>query len=199
MTSLQPAATAKRALRQAIRQRRAARSAAELAAAGSTLADVALALPELAAATIVAAYVGIGSEPPSLPLLERLAGAGVHVLLPVVVAGRTLDWAAFRGESSLAATGPVDLREPTGSRLGPAALRTAGLVLVPALAVDRRGIRLGAGGGYYDRALSAIAPGAATLAVVFADEVLDVLPAEPHDRPVTGALTPAGVVSFGTD
>jgi len=70
-------------------------------------------------------------------------------------------------------------------------------VLVPALAVDRRGVRLGRGGGFYDRSLPLCAPGARLVAVVRDEEVVDELPAEPHDVPMTHALTPgAGLIAL---
>jgi 5-formyltetrahydrofolate cyclo-ligase len=66
------------------------------------------------------------------------------------------------------------------------------VVLVPALAVDRRGVRLGRGGGFYDRSLSFCRPGARLVAVVRDSELVDELPGEPHDVPMTHALTPGG-------
>jgi 5-formyltetrahydrofolate cyclo-ligase len=63
--------------------------------------------------------------------------------------------------------------------------------VVPALAVDHRGARLGRGGGYYDRALSHARPDATLVAVLFDDELVDHLPAEPHDRPVDAVVTPS--------
>jgi 5-formyltetrahydrofolate cyclo-ligase len=193
---VESASAAKRAQRLSLRQRRAARSPAAQVAAGAALVDVALGVPEVAAAGVVAAYVGIGTEPPTLPLLERLQADGVRVLLPIVTGGRTLDWAVFTGPAGLAVVGPVGFREPTGPRLGPGGLAAAAVVLVPALAVDRRGCRLGTGGGYYDRALAAGSPETTTLAVVYDDEVLDRVASEPHDRRVSGALTPSGRLRF---
>jgi 5-formyltetrahydrofolate cyclo-ligase len=190
---------AKQAARQAARQRRGARTPVARAAAGASLAAVAMAAPEVRDARVVAAYVGVGSEPPTLALLDALLAAGVRVLLPVVAAGRTLDWGGYSGESELvpvAGGGGLSLLEPAGTRLGPAALGSAAAVLVPALAVDRRGFRLGTGGGYYDRALGLVAPTVPVLAVVYDDELFDAVPSERHDRPVTGALTPSGVRRF---
>uniref|UniRef100_UPI0030EF2491 5-formyltetrahydrofolate cyclo-ligase n=1 Tax=Aquipuribacter hungaricus TaxID=545624 RepID=UPI0030EF2491 len=102
------------------------------------------------------------------------------------------------------AAGQTPDRGPGGPRLGTAAVASCDLVLVPALAVDRAGTRLGQGGGSYDRALARAhtAPGRRpgeggplVLAVVHDDEVLDdLLPREPHDVAVHGALTPSGVV-----
>lgn len=71
----------------------------------------------------------------------------------------------------------------------------ADVVLAPALAVDRLGRRLGRGGGSFDRALARVDPRRA-LAVVYDDEVLDHIPAEPHDQRVGGALTPSALLRF---
>jgi 5-formyltetrahydrofolate cyclo-ligase len=69
-------------------------------------------------------------------------------------------------------------------------VRDADVVLVPALAVDRDGHRLGRGRGYYDRALESVT--APVVAVVYDDDVIDDVPIEPHDRCVDGRLTPSG-------
>jgi 5-formyltetrahydrofolate cyclo-ligase len=84
------------------------------------------------------------------------------------------------------------LREPVGPRLGPDAIAQAVMIIVPALAVDSHGNRLGRGGGSYDRALARIAPGALTVALLHDGELLDELPAEEHDRRVRVAITPNG-------
>jgi 5-formyltetrahydrofolate cyclo-ligase len=142
----------------------------------------------------VAAYVSFGDEPPTLQLLDDLRAAGVAVLLPVIDDTR-LDWAAYTSTTDLAA-GPRGMPEPTGRRLGPKALADADVVVVPAVAVDLRGHRLGRGAGYYDRALSGV--DAHTIAVVYDEELLSEVPHEPHDVPVAAALTPRGITSFSS-
>ncbi|SDD30975.1 5-formyltetrahydrofolate cyclo-ligase [Actinokineospora iranica] len=137
------------------------------------------------------AYVPIGSEPGSVQMLDEVADHGVRILLPIVT-GRgpgPLDWAWYDGPEHLR-PGPFGLRQPIGERLGETALRIADVVLVPALAVDRSGTRLGRGAGYYDRSLSIAAPDTPLVAVVRDPELFDVLPSEPHDVAVTGVLTP---------
>jgi 5-formyltetrahydrofolate cyclo-ligase len=112
------------------------------------------------------------------------------VLLPVgPVAGSELAWAVDTGRL---VPGRFGLLEPVGPRLGPTAIGTADVVVVPALAVSRAGVRLGRGGGYYDRALRHARDGALVVAVVFDDEVVDEVPAEPHDHRVDVVVTPAG-------
>ena len=140
---------------------------------------------------IVCAYVPFGTEPGSTALLDQLLDLGKRVLLPIVpeLPG-PLEWAVYEGLSSL---GPGRLRgllEPTGRRLGPDTLGTADLMLIPALAVDDEGVRLGRGAGYYDRSLAFAAPGAALIAVVRDAELVRELPAESHDVRMTGVLTP---------
>ncbi len=150
----------------------------------------------------VCAYWPVGAEPGSPALLDGLVCRGCRVLLPVVdnpgvgvAAGPgpndpvPLDWAEYTGAASLR-LGPLRLYEPLGPRLGCAAIATAVLVLVPALAVDQHGVRLGRGGGYYDRTLPLAAPGVPLVAIVRDDEVLASLPMQPHDVPVSAALTP---------
>lgn len=166
------------------------------------LADRALDLPELAHARTVAAYVSVGSEPGTLALLDALRARGVRVLLPVLLPDNDLDWGAYEGEASLARVrhgGRMELLEPAGERLGPDAVTTADAVLLPGLAVDARGMRLGRGGGSYDRVLARLDRAGADPALVvllYDTEVLDRVPEEAHDRPVHAVVTPSGVRRF---
>jgi len=130
----------------------------------------------------------MGREPGSLRLLDMLRDGGTEVLLPVVVADG-LDWARYAGAGELIA-GALGTRAPTGPRLGPSALATADAVLVPALAVDHRGVRLGRGGGYYDRALATLPPGARLVALLHDGELVERLPADPWDTTVTSVVEP---------
>lgn len=194
---------AKAELRARLRAARRSRTPADLARQGRLLAEVVATLPELAAIPTggwVSAYVSVGSEPPTGPLLDALVDAGVGVLLPVLLPDLDLDWAAYQGASRLALSAVAarsGLLEPTGPRMGPEALSVAALVLVPCLAIGGGGIRLGQGGGSYDRALRRVGSTVPTAGVVYDSELLVQVPAEPHDRPVTMAVHPAGVVRFG--
>ncbi|MCC3769952.1 5-formyltetrahydrofolate cyclo-ligase [Streptomyces sp. UNOC14_S4] len=189
---------AKGELRRGFLAVRAGLTPGDRGAAEAALARRALELPELAEAGTVAAYVSVGSEPGTRALLEALRERGVRVLLPVLLPDNDLDWALYRGSDHLvrAARG---LLEPDGPRLGPSAIASADTVLLPGLAVDARGLRLGRGGGSYDRALERLSlAGAAPARVVllYDTEVVQSLPAEPHDQPVTAAVTPSGVHHF---
>lgn len=182
---------AKSALRLELRARR--RGAARPAADAERLADHVCALPEVQRASRVAAYVSAPHEPPTTQLLDRWRQEGRAVLLPVVLADLDLDWALDDD-----AHRPGLLRavhEPAGERLGVDAVRGADVVVVPALAVDRAGRRLGQGGGSYDRALARVAPHALVVALVHPDELVDgPLPTEAHDRRVDVVITAHEVV-----
>lgn len=145
----------------------------------------------------VCAYVPVGSEPGSVDLVDTLHGRGVRVLLPVArraIAG--LQWGEYRPGELVEA--PFGLREPAAPWQGADAIAQASVILVPALAVDRSGIRLGRGAGFYDRALPLADPAARRIAVVRDDELVEALPAEPHDVRMTHALTPTrGPVTLG--
>jgi 5-formyltetrahydrofolate cyclo-ligase len=131
---------------------------------------------------VVALYLSFATEPGTGPLIEWLADQRVRVLAPTLLPDADLGW--------------MDV--PDGPPLGLDAITDADVILVPALAVDLRGHRLGRGGGSYDRALSRVRPHQTVLAVVQNDEVFDAVPNESHDRIVDGALTPSGVRYFGT-
>ena len=138
---------AKRALRREVLAARRARKGSE----GSEGAVVRLAarvldVPEVARAAVVAAYVSVGSEPGTGPLLEQLHEAGVRVLLPVLLPDGDLNWAPYEGPASLRTAGR-GLLEPATDPLGVDAIRTADVALVPGVAVSVDGHRLGRGGG----------------------------------------------------
>ncbi|MFD5795877.1 5-formyltetrahydrofolate cyclo-ligase [Streptomyces diastatochromogenes] len=170
--------------------------------AGDTLAARALELPELARARSVAAYVSVGSEPGTLALLDALRARGVRVLLPALLPDNDLDWGEYAGPDSLARIqhgGKMALFEPSGERLGPDAVTAADVVLLPGLAVDARGMRLGRGGGSYDRVLARLERAGAHPALVvllYDTEVVARVPAEAHDQPVHAVVTPSGVRRF---
>ncbi|MEV7415749.1 5-formyltetrahydrofolate cyclo-ligase [Streptomyces sp. NPDC089919] len=194
--------SAKADLRRELLAARRALSPGAVAEAAGLLARQALDLPELAGARTVAAYVSVGTEPGTLALLDLLRERGTRVLLPVLLPDNDLDWAAYEGPQSLAEAahpGKMRLLEPAGPRLGPGAVTEADAVLLPGLAVDGRGMRLGRGGGSYDRVLARLAAAGADPALVvllYDAEVVDRVPEEPHDRPVRAVATPSGVRRF---
>ena len=118
----------------------------------------------------IALYVSMGAEPQTGALIDWLLASGREVLLPILYADNDL---------------------------GSAAIAMADLVICPALAVDRHGVRLGRGGGSYDRALARVSPGTPVWAAVYDTEIVDQLPSDRHDQPVNAALTPTRLVPLG--
>ena len=160
------------ALRAEVAARRKARSQPERDAAAATLGERVLALPELAAASTVTAYESFPTEPGTGPLLAALRGRNVRVLLPVLRGDNDLDWVA------------------EGEELGVKAVRAADVVICPAVAATPDGLRLGRGGGSYDRVLARVDPSTLTVALLQDDEVVDDVPTDPHDRRVDVVITP---------
>jgi 5-formyltetrahydrofolate cyclo-ligase len=187
VTSPREPGAGKSALRERILAARRARPKAERTAAAAAIV-VAL-LQRLSTVRAFAAYVPEETEPGYGRLPAAYTQLGARVLLPVVPpAGSELAWAVDTGRL---APGRFGLLEPVGPRLGPTAIGTADVIVVPALAVARDGVRLGRGGGYYDRALRHARPDAVVVALVFDDELLDELPFEPHDHRVDAVVTPS--------
>ena len=147
---------------------------------------------DVAAGDTVAAYVPTRREPGGTAMLDALVDRGLRVLLPIVPEGepQRLQWGVYRGEQSLA-EGRWNLLEPRGQRLDPDTLVQAALILVPAVAVDRRGVRLGRGAGYYDRTLTDM-PGQIAVVVHDAEVVDGELPEDRNDVRGQWILTPSG-------
>ncbi|MCW2857760.1 MAG: 5-formyltetrahydrofolate cyclo-ligase [Marmoricola sp.] len=187
--------TAKLALRDQLLTARGRLAVSELSARSLAIAELLLATDEVRRAATVAAYVSVGREPGTGALLDRLGAAGKRVIVPLLRPDDDLDWAVHAGAASLA-TARRGLLEPTTPALGVDAIGGADAVIVPGLAVDVRGLRLGRGGGSYDRALARVPVGTFTCVVLNDDEVLDEVPTAPHDRPVTAAVTESRLLRF---
>ncbi len=170
----EPARGGKRALRAQLLAGRSAREPAQIAdGRAGVRAHV---LSRFPAARRVAAYRPMRTEPCSVELLDALSANGARVIVPLVLDDRDLDWTPW----------------PSGDPLGVDAISRADLVLVPALAVDPRGMRLGRGAGCYDRALTRVGAGVPVVALLYDGEIVEHVPAEAWDIPVTAAVTPSG-------
>ncbi len=146
-----------------------------------------------AGAETVAAYVSFGTEPSTDDTLAAWLTRGTRVLLPVVLPDRDLEFRAYDGAL---VTGRLGMACPPAS--APVVpLAEASVVVVPALACDRRGNRLGRGGGSYDRALTRVGPGALTVAAVYAEELWPAVPIDGHDQRVRAVLAGDALVHCG--
>jgi 5-formyltetrahydrofolate cyclo-ligase len=179
----------KAALRESILARRAARNDPDRAAAADAIAAH-LAGAAFAQVPTVAAYLSMPSEPGTGPLIDVLLARGSEVIVPVASTDGALAWVAYSPAAHLTPS-TLGVPEPDGPRLGADAIVGAGLLIVPALAVDHAGWRLGRGAGYFDRAL--VRARGPICALVYSDELLPTLPHEAHDIPVDLVVTEAGI------
>ena len=178
-------------------RRRAGRRALSPIALAERRARLGRRLSQLVAeqgARSVSCYLPVANEPDTRDFLSWAQTAGVETLLPSSRADGLLDWVRRTGEETL--VGAFGIPEPLGERLPPETVGGVDLMLVPACAVDLRGMRLGWGRGYFDRVLGALDPRPPVFAVVYEEEVLELLPEEHHDVPMTGAVTPERVLRF---
>ena len=150
---------------------------------------------EIQGAEIVASYCSYGFEPQTLDINDALIRAGKTVLLPRTLKSKAIEWVRWDGsQSSLGINGKV--LEPVG--LAFTLLGSIDVVIVPALAIDRVGNRMGQGGGSYDRALAQIFGW--KVGLVGAQEISDErLPTEDHDQRLDAAATPELLLRFTPD
>jgi 5-formyltetrahydrofolate cyclo-ligase len=156
---------------------------------GRLIRDHVLEMPQVTSAGTIAAYYSVGTEPDTRGLIFALWKRGSYVVLPVLLPDGDLDWASYEGPESLA-PGPRGVLQPVEPVRGTGTVARADVVLVPALAVDVRGRRLGRGGGSYDRALARVGPQVPTIALLYDSELLPSVPAEEHDQAVRAVARP---------
>lgn len=163
--------------------------------AAEAVAERALTLPEVVRARAVLAYGATAEELDTEPLLAALRAEGVRVALPRVTGRRALDlhWVEDPG---VCVPGSFGIPEPPESCLR-AHLDDLDLVLVPGVAFDRTGHRLGYGGGFYDALLAALPSRAHSVGLAFDEQIVERIPAEEHDRPVDAVVTPSAVYRAG--
>lgn len=184
----------KRELRAEIRAERRQRPVAEREAAAADISARLVSLVVDRAPRLVACYLSTDDEPGTRPFLEWAAFNGVDVILPVSRVDGLLDWVPSRGGTEQ--VGLFGIPEIVGEPLGAGITAEVDLMIIPAAAVDRSGMRLGWGRGYFDRALSALDHSPPVHAVVFDSEFRETVPREPHDQPVDGMVTPTTSVLF---
>jgi 5-formyltetrahydrofolate cyclo-ligase len=188
------AAREKRALRAELKQRRRAMPATERADADAAITTNLVQLASDLGSRSIAAYLSTPEEPGTREFLAWACDRGIHVLLPVSREDGLLDWAPYDGDEE--SVDLLGMPTPTSELLGPIAINSVDLILVPAAAVDRKGMRMGWGLGYFDKTLGSMEQCPPVYAVIFDDELVDAVPTERHDQPVDGVVTPSGIVAF---
>ncbi|KAA9144969.1 5-formyltetrahydrofolate cyclo-ligase [Microbacterium lushaniae] len=186
---------AKRALRADLRERRQMQSESAREQAAHGLRGQLDELLERLGARSISCFLSTPSEPGTREFIDAAVERGIRVLLPITRADGLLDWAVAVTGGDVTA-GLTGTPEPVGEVLGPIAVNDVDLLLIPAAAVDRTGMRLGWGRGYFDKTLGSMEKCPPVYAVVFDSEFVDEVPREVHDQPVTGIVTPTRTITF---
>jgi 5-formyltetrahydrofolate cyclo-ligase len=186
---------AKRALRADLRERRQTLAAASLERAAQGVREQLDGLVDTLGARSISCFLSTPTEPGTHGFVEAAVARGIRVLLPITRADGLLDWAVATPDGDIA-EGLFGLPEPVGEVLGPIAVNDVDLLVIPAAAVDRGGMRLGWGRGYFDKTIGSMERCPPVYAVVFDTEFVDEVPRDVHDQPVTGIVTPTQTITF---
>jgi 5-formyltetrahydrofolate cyclo-ligase len=184
----------KRALRAELRERRRTMTATERESSAAALTSQLESLTRELGVDYVAAYLSRPNEPGTRDFLAWACDRGIRVILPVSRDDGLLDWAPYDGSDEMEDI--AGMPSPTTELLSPMAIDNVGLILVPAATVDRTGMRMGWGQGYFDKMLGSMEKCPPVYAVIFDDELVERVPSEVHDKRVDGVVTPSGVVRF---
>lgn len=186
---------AKRALRADLRERRQQRSDAARSADEAGVAAQLDALVERLGARSVSCFLSTPTEPGTHAFIAGAVARGIRVLLPITRSDGLLDWTVADPDGDIA-EGLFGVPEPVGELLSPLAVNDVDLLIIPAAAVDRTGMRLGWGRGYFDKTIGSMERCPPVYAVVFDGEILDDVPRDVHDQPVTGVVTPTQTIAL---
>ncbi len=173
----------KKTLRNAIRAKKRAMTEAEITAASEKLGELFAATESYQKAKTIYGYLPYNQEVRTVPILERALKDGKQVAVPKVY-GDEMRF-IFLTDMDQVAAGYAGIPEPLAD--GPVAKDPTALVMMPGLAFDEKGRRIGYGGGFYDRFLAA-EPSHPTIALCYAFQVLPEIPAEEFDIPVDQVL-----------
>lgn len=184
----------KRALRAELRERRRNLTASERVRFTEQLSDHLIDLATQLGVKSMAAYLPSTDEPNIRPFINWAAARGIRTLFPISRDDGLLDWTVGDGETET--EGLFGILEPVGELLSPSAINDVDLIVIPAATVDRGGMRMGWGRGYFDRTLGSMHKSPPVYAVIFDTELVDTVPSEVHDKRVDGVVTPSAITTF---
>ena len=201
--NLSTLAAAKENIRRQVRATLRGVAPEKCAQASLELCRLAAALPAFRKAKTIALFAPLPSEPDIHPLIEEAWARGKQVVFPLMLReddAPSLQWHRVTSWDEMIVVGPFGIREPDPVRCCRVEVKTIELVFVPGLAFDKRGIRLGRGGGYYDSALAKFSAKTKPIGLMFACQQVPEVPREPHDHVLKNILTEDGFESnFGQD
>ncbi len=186
----------KRALRAELRERRRIMTARERELATAQFSRHLIELATTLRVRSIAAYLPTSEEPNIRPFLSWADEQGIRILFPISRDDGLLDWTVGDGQTEPETEGMFGMPEPAGELLGPIAINDVDLIVAPAASVDRTGMRMGWGRGYFDRTLGSMEKCPPVYAVIFDRELVDIVPSEVHDKRVNGVVTPSAITSF---
>jgi 5-formyltetrahydrofolate cyclo-ligase len=182
----------KRALRREMLVRRDAMPQRDRAERSGRIAERLLGLPELAEARTVMAFSSFGSEVDTAPILDGLLARGVRLCLPRI-SGSEIEAVGYRPGDEVTTARFGALEPAAGTPLADTELDA---VVTPGVVFDRRGFRVGYGGGYYDRLFRRIRPDTFRVAIGFAFQAVEAVPRGTTDLPVDALVTEERVTRF---
>ena len=188
-------ADAKRAMRAELRERRNLLSQKARDAAAEGIRIQLDALVDRLGARSISCFLSTPTEPGTRDFVAGAVARGIRVLLPITRKDGLLDWIVATPDGDIT-EGMFGLPEPVGEVLGPIAVNDVDLLVIPAAAVDRSGMRLGWGRGYFDKTIGSMERCPPVYAVVFDSEVVDEVPSDRLDEPVTGVVTPTQTLTL---
>ncbi len=188
---------AKRALRADLRERRQTVSSHARDVAEAGVKEQLDALVDRLGARSISCFLSTPTEPGTHAFVSAAVERGIRVLLPITREDGLLDWSVATADTEIA-EGLFGLPEPVGDVLGPIAVNDVDLLVIPAAAVDRHGMRLGWGRGYFDKTLGSMEKCPPVYAVIFDSEFVDDVPRDVHDQPVTGVVTPTRTIALAS-
>lgn len=187
-------ASQKRALRAELRERRRITPDHQRQVADAAITQHLIQLALDLRSQSIAGYLSLPEEPGTREFLAWACEQGIRVLLPISRSDGLLDWAPYDGREE--SVDDFGMPRPTSELVGPIAINSVDLIVVPAASVDRTGMRMGWGRGYFDKTLGSMEQRPPVYAVIFDDEFVESVPSELHDQRVDGVVTPSGIVAF---
>ena len=184
----------KRALRAKLRESRRAIAPPERGKVNEAVTSRLIELTSNSGVSSRAAQLSTPDDPSPREFLHWACDRGIRVLLPISREDGLLDWALYDGKDE--DEDVYGMPTPTTEVLGPIAINDVDLIIVPAASVDRTGMRMGWGRGYFDKTLGSMERCPPVYAVIFDHELVDSVPSEVHDQRVNGVVTPSGITTF---
>jgi 5-formyltetrahydrofolate cyclo-ligase len=185
----------KRAMRADLRERRQLLSERARDASAVGVKEQLDALVDELGVRSMSCFLSTTTEPGTRAFVDAAVDRGIRVLLPVTRTDGLLDWSVAEPGGDVT-EGLFGLPEPVGDLLGPIAVNDVDLLVIPAAAVDRSGMRLGWGRGYFDKTIGSMERCPPVYAVIYDPEFVDEVPRDVHDQPVSGIVTPTRTLAF---